>query len=128
MVPPEELETDFAANVIGPTVACATVLPAMLEAGSGTVLLSGGGAALYPSATTPSLAITKAGLRAFAYSLHDDLRGTGVHATTVTIEGGIGSRPHFAPDLIAKTYLDLHFQDPALWQAEFEYKDPVNAR
>lgn len=120
----EQLAIDFATNVIGATVACRFVLPDMIAAKAGTVLLTGGGSALYPSGGTPSLSITKAGLRAFTYSLHDDLRGTGVHATTVTIEGGIGSRPHFDPDLIAQTYLDLHRQDPAQWEAEFEYRDP----
>ncbi|MBX9719565.1 MAG: SDR family NAD(P)-dependent oxidoreductase [Microbacteriaceae bacterium] len=120
----QELATDFATNVIGATVACRAVLPGMIAAGSGTVLLTGGGAALYPSASTPSLSITKAGLRAYAYSLHDDLRGTGVHATTITIEGGIGSRPHFAAERIAQTYLDLHRQDPSEWTAELEYRDP----
>lgn len=122
-----ELAIDFATNVIGATAACRTVLPDMLERGSGTVLLTGGGAALYPSGTTPALSITKAGLRAYAYSLFDDLRGTGVHATTVTIEGGIGSRPHFDADLIAQTYLALHRQPESQWAAEFEYQDPPEA-
>lgn len=119
-----QLAGDFATNVIGASVACRAVLPSMIAAGTGTILLTGGGAALYPSAETPALSVTKAGLRAYAYSLHDDMRGTGVHVTTVTIEGGIGSRPHFAAETIAAAYLDIHHQESSQWVAELEYVDP----
>ena len=48
-------------------------------------------------------------------------RGTGVHATSVTITATIGSAPHFEPAEIAKGYLELDNQPEAEWQHELVY-------
>jgi hypothetical protein len=50
--------------------------------------------------------------------LHDELAGTGVHATTVTITKGIGSEARFDPAALAQTYLELHHQPGTEWQPE----------
>lgn len=119
---PERLQADYAVNVTGALTAVQHVLPSLRQQ-HGTALLTGGGAALYPSGQYASLSMTKSGLRLLAQLLNDELTPQGVHLTTVTIEGGIGSRPHFAPDTIAQTYLWLHRQPPEQWSFEYQYTD-----
>jgi hypothetical protein len=50
--------------------------------------------------------------------LHDQLAGTSVHATIVTITKGIGSEPRFDSAALAQTYLELHNQPGTEWQPE----------
>jgi hypothetical protein len=38
------------------------------------------------------------GLRAYVQMLHEQLAGTGVHATSVAITASIGSEPRFEPE------------------------------
>lgn len=111
----------FAVNATAPLVAVQAALPDMRAAGAGTILLTGGGAALYPSVQTAALSVTKAALRTLAFCLHDELTPEGIHATTVTIEGGIGSRPAFAPERIAERYWAIRELPPAEWRPEHEY-------
>ena len=68
----------------------------------GTLLFTGGGYALHPSKKFASLSVGKAGLRAYVQMLHDQLAGTGVHATSITITAMIGGAPRFEPAEIAK--------------------------
>jgi NAD(P)-dependent dehydrogenase (short-subunit alcohol dehydrogenase family) len=117
---PAELEASFAVNVAGALVAVQAVLEALREQ-RGTVLLTGGGAALHPTASFAALGVTKAALRALAYALHEDLRPTGVHVATVTINGLIGSNDAMAPDRIADRYWAIHTRPEAQWEAEEAY-------
>lgn len=122
-MPPEERRADFAINVAGALVAVQAVLPDMLAARQGVVLFTGGGAALYPQASWASLATTKAALRALAFALHDELTPTGIHVSTVTIEGTIGSSPRFQAATIADSYAALAAQPPTEWAAELRYQE-----
>ena len=117
---PGVLETSFAVNVSGALVAVQAALPVLGERG-GTVLLTGGGAALRPTAPFAALGVTKAALRALAYALHEDLRPAGVQVTTVTINGLIGSSDAMAPDRIAERYGAIHERPEGRWQAEEAY-------
>jgi hypothetical protein len=57
--------------------------------------------------------------RAYVQVLHDQLAGTGVHATSVTITKDIGGGdPRFDPAVLAQAYLELHNQPEAEWQHE----------
>jgi NAD(P)-dependent dehydrogenase (short-subunit alcohol dehydrogenase family) len=120
-LPPERLARDYAVNVTGALAAVQHVLPDLLDV-RGTAILTGGGAAVYPSADFASLSLTKSGLRLLTRLLFEELNPL-IHVTTVTIQGGIGSRPRFAPDAIAETYLALHRQPVEEWTAEFPYTD-----
>ena len=106
-----------ALNVLGARVAADAVLP-QLRDGRGTLLFTGGGYALRPSAKFSSLSVGKAALRAYVQVLHNQLAGTAVHATSVTITKGIGSEPRFDATALAQAYLDLHHQPEAEWQPE----------
>ena len=61
---PEEFDACFKANCAGAFYAARQVLPAMVEAGRGTILLTGATAALRGSARFAALAVGKFGLRA----------------------------------------------------------------
>ena len=108
----------LAVNVLGAKVAAETVHPALRD-GRGSLLFTGGGLALQPSAKSASLSVGKAALRAYVQTLHAQLAGTGVHATSVTITGYIGGgEERFDPAVLAQAYLDLHRQPQAEWQHE----------
>lgn len=107
----------IAIRVLGARVAANAVLPELRD-GRGSLLFTGGGFALHPSREYASLSVGKAALRAYVYVLHDQLAGTGVHATTVTITKGIGSEPRFDAAVLARTYVDVHHQPETEWQPE----------
>jgi NAD(P)-dependent dehydrogenase (short-subunit alcohol dehydrogenase family) len=108
----------FAVNVLGAKVAAETVHAALRD-GRGSLLFTGGGLALNPSAQYASLSVGKAALRAYVQTLHAQLAGTGVHATSVTITGHIGGGDErFDPAVLAQAYLDLHHQPSPDWQHE----------
>lgn len=108
----------IAVNILGARIAADAVLPTLRD-GRGSLLFSGGGIAHNPSASYASLSIGKAGIHTYAQVLHEKLASTGVHATSVTINGRIGGPDErFAPDVLAQAYLDLHNQPEAEWQHE----------
>jgi NAD(P)-dependent dehydrogenase (short-subunit alcohol dehydrogenase family) len=106
-----------AVRVLGARVAANAVLPALRE-GRGSQLFTGGGFALHPDKEYASVSVGKAALRAYVQVLHDQLAGTGVHATIVTITKGIGSEPRFDAAALARACLDLHNQPGTEWQPE----------
>jgi len=106
-----------AVRVLGARIAANVVLPE-LRNGRGSLLFTGGGFALHPVKEYASLSVGKAALRSYVQVLHDQLAGTDVHATIVTITKGIGSEPRFDPAALARTYLDLHHQPGTEWQPE----------
>jgi len=107
-----------AINILGARVAADAVLPRLRD-GRGTLLFTGGGYAVRPSSKFASLSVGKAGLRAYVQVLHDQLAGTGVHATSVTITREIGGGdPRFDPAVLAQAYLELHHQPESQWQHE----------
>ncbi len=107
-----------AVNVLGARVAADAVLPELRD-GRGSLLFTGGGYALSPSREHASLSVGKAALRAYVHVLHDQLAGTGVHATSVTITRDIGGgEARFDAAVLAQAYLDLHNQPASAWQHE----------
>jgi NAD(P)-dependent dehydrogenase (short-subunit alcohol dehydrogenase family) len=123
---PTELDAEawthaLTVNITGAKVAAETVLP-LLREGRGSLLFTGGGLALAPSADYTALSVGKAGLRAFVQALHEDRQGSSVHVTSVTVAGYIGAgEPRFEAPTIAQAYLDLHHQTEDQWQAELVY-------
>ncbi|MCC3417842.1 MAG: SDR family NAD(P)-dependent oxidoreductase [Microcoleus sp. PH2017_29_MFU_D_A] len=119
---PEKLIADFNVNVIGALVAAQQVIPAMKTSKKGTILLTGGGLALYPDADLVSLAIGKSGLRSLTFCLAQELKEFGIHVGTVTICGTVEVGTHFDPDAIAKSYIALHNRSSADSEVEVIYK------
>ncbi|MBA2951952.1 SDR family NAD(P)-dependent oxidoreductase [Streptomyces himalayensis] len=110
----DNLQPQIEYNFYGAVAATRTVLPAMREAGAGTLLFTTGGGSVNP--VVPMLAnvnAAAAALRNWAINLHNELAGTGVHAAHVAInvwigDGGPEGIPTATPEQIAPLYWDLH--------------------
>jgi NAD(P)-dependent dehydrogenase (short-subunit alcohol dehydrogenase family) len=117
-----DLIADFTANVAGALTASNLVIPDMKKQGRGTILFTGGGLALYPSAAYSSLSIGKAGIRSLAFSLAEELKPANIHVATVTIMGFVKAGTAFDPDKIAAHYWRLHTQPKEAWETEHLFK------
>ncbi len=138
-VTPEQFDRCFKANCAGAFYAARQVLPAMREAGRGTVLLTGATASLRGSARFAALATGKFGLRALAQSMAREFGPQGVHVAHVVVDGQIdtprvremspGREGHtmLSPAAIAETYWQLHTQDPTAWTLELDLRPAVES-
>jgi short-subunit dehydrogenase len=103
-----ESERAMRVNFIAATQLTALVAPAMRTSRTGSLLFTGGGAALHPYAGLSSLCAGKAALRMWALTLAADLAGTGVRVGTVTVHGPVERGTPFDPDDIAAALVRLH--------------------
>ena len=138
-ISPEKFDECFKANCAGAFYAAQQVLPAMVEAGRGTVLLTGATAALRGGARFSALAVGKFGLRALAQSMAREFGPQGVHVAHAVIDGQIdtlrvremspGREDHtmLSPDAIAETYWQLHSQDRTAWTLELDLRPAVES-
>ena len=138
-VSPEKFDECFRANCAGAFYAAREVLPAMVQKGSGTILLTGATAALRGSARFSALAVGKFGLRALAQSMAREFGPQGIHVAHVIIDGQIntprvremtGDRDDhtmLSPDAIAETYWQLHAQDSTTWTLEMDLRPAVES-
>ncbi|MFD8870549.1 SDR family NAD(P)-dependent oxidoreductase [Streptomyces sp. NPDC059590] len=118
MTAPQDVTVDVLRPLIdsllyGAVTAAQTVLPGMLEAGSGTLLFTTGGGALTPYPMLADANIAQAGQRNWALNLHNTLADKGIYAANVAINLMIGTEapegvPHRSPDDIALDYWNLH--------------------
>jgi NAD(P)-dependent dehydrogenase (short-subunit alcohol dehydrogenase family) len=134
---PEQFDECFRANCSGAFYGAQQVLPAMLEKGSGTIILTGATASLRGSAKFAALATGKFGLRALAQSMAREFGAQGIHVAHVVIDGQIDTpqlrelQPDreesttLSPGAIAETYWQLHTQDPRAWTLELDLRPAV---
>ena len=134
---PEKFDECFRTNCAGAFYAARHVLPAMVERGGGTVLLTGATAALRGGARFSALAVGKFGLRALAQSMAREFGPQGVHVAHIVIDGQIntprmrgvsgGREDHtmLSPDAIAETYWHLYAQHPTAWTLELDLRPSV---
>jgi short-subunit dehydrogenase len=116
----EHLQTAYAVDVISAIVVAQVAAPAMRAAGSGTIIVTGGGFADHPIPALATVSLGKAALRSAATMLGADLGPDGVRVATLTIAGQIVAGTAFDPENIAKRYWEVaHFEGP--WQAEFRF-------
>jgi short-subunit dehydrogenase len=116
------LLSDFKVNVAGALAAAQQVIPHMKMQRKGTILFTGGGLALEPSAIYASLAVGKAGIRSLCFSLADELSVYDIHVATVTITGLVKPGTRFDPDVIAESYWRLYQQKPHSFEREIIYR------
>jgi NAD(P)-dependent dehydrogenase (short-subunit alcohol dehydrogenase family) len=136
---PEKFDECFKANCAGAFYAAQQVLPAMVEARRGTVLLTGATAALRGGARFSALAVGKFGLRALAQSMAREFGPQGIHVAHIVVDGQIdtprvremspGRENHtmLSPDAIAETYWQLHAQDRSAWTLELDLRPAVES-
>ncbi|HJQ30248.1 MAG TPA: SDR family NAD(P)-dependent oxidoreductase [Rubrobacter sp.] len=134
-----QFDESFKANCAGAFYSAQQVLPAMVEAGRGTVLLTGASASLRGKARFSALAVGKFGLRALAQSMAREFGPQGVHVAHVIIDGQINTprmremypdredHTMLSPEAIAQTYWQLHSQDPTAWTLELDLRPAVES-
>lgn len=125
------------ANCYGGFLCAREVLPAMIGAGRGTVILTGATASLRGSAGFANLAVGKFGLRALAQTMAREFGSRSVHVAHTIIDGQIDTprlremEPErdqetlLAPDAIAESYWHLHCQHPTAWSLELDLRPSV---
>jgi NAD(P)-dependent dehydrogenase (short-subunit alcohol dehydrogenase family) len=138
-ISPNQFDECFRANCAGAFYAAREVLPSMVEAGHGTILLTGASAALRGKARFSALAVGKFGLRALAQSMAREFGPQGIHVSHVIIDGQINTssiremmpdrEEHtlLSPDAIAETYWQLHAQDRTAWTLESDLRPSVES-
>jgi NAD(P)-dependent dehydrogenase (short-subunit alcohol dehydrogenase family) len=138
-VSPAQFDECFRANCAGAFYAAREVLPAMAEAGHGTILLTGASAALRGKARFSALAVGKFGLRALAQSMAREFGPQGIHVSHVIVDGQIDTprlremspdredHTMLSPDAIAETYWQLHSQDRTAWTLELDLRPSVES-
>ena len=128
-------------NCVGAFHAARRVLPAMVEKGSGTVLLTGATASIKGSAMFSGFACGKFALRALSQSLAREFGPKGVHVAHVIVDGLIDTKrvrqwfpdksaeargtDWLAPSAIAETYWHLHSQHRSCWSSELDIRPAV---
>ncbi len=117
---PEAMESDYRINVTGALIAAQAVVPAMKQAGKGTILFTGGGLALHPNAHAASLSLGKSGIRCLTFLLSQELRASGIRVATVTISGYIQKGTYFDPLRIAEVFYQTAIDGKA--DVEIVYK------
>ena len=116
----EHLQTAYAVDVISAIVVTQVAAPVMRSAGSGTIIVTGGGFADHPIPVLATVSLGKAALRSAATMLGADLEPDGIRVATLTIGGQIVAGTAFDPENIAKRYWEVvQTADP--WQSEFRF-------
>jgi len=81
------LQAAYAVDVISAVVVAQVAAPAMRAAGSGTILVTGGGFADHPIPALATVSLGKAALRSAATMLGAELGPDGIRVATLTIAG-----------------------------------------
>ncbi len=132
---PALLERNFRINATALFYLCRAVVPDMIEAGRGVILVTGNTSAHRGKAHTPIFAPTKAAQRILCQSMARDLGPKGVHVAYVTVDALIDTpftRPRLAPDkpddffikpsAIAEEMFHVAHQDRSAWSFDVELR------
>ena len=111
----DNLRPQVESTCYGAITATRAVLPAMLAAGTGTLLYTTGASSVTPAPVFASVGMAAAALRKWALTLNRALAGKGVYAGHVAIgtwiagtPGAPEGAPLSQPDDIARLYWDLY--------------------
>lgn len=133
---PHEFERCWRINCLGAVHWCRSVIPGMIDAGGGAIIVSGATAAVKGSANFSAFSQSKFALRALCQSLAREFGPKGIHVAHVIIDGvifmertarGFGATKKTAldPDAIAQTYLHLIEQDRSAWTQEVDLRPDI---
>ena len=132
---PEDLERNFRVNTTSLLYIARTFAPAMIERGSGAIVVTGNTAAFRGVPNYAVFAPTKAAQRILAQALARDLGPKGVHVAYVSIDAAINTpwtripfnpdKPEefFShPDAIAEEIYHVAHQDRSTWSFDVELR------
>lgn len=128
---PHRFEHAWRANCLGALLCAQCVVPDMVSAKRGTILLTGATASLRGGAGFAGFAVGKFGLRALGQSMARELGPQGIHVAHVIIDGQIGEPPtrehgdgplptRLDPEALAELYWQLHRQHRSAWTLELD--------
>mmetsp|Transcript_44713 Transcript_44713/g.117243 ORF Transcript_44713/g.117243 Transcript_44713/m.117243 type:complete len:289 (-) Transcript_44713:131-997(-) len=136
---PDRLLSDIKTGPYAALLCVQAVLPAMLEAGRGTLLLSGASASLRGNEQFGSFAAAKTSLRAMAQALAKEVAPSNVHVAHVVVDALVDMPiiHSFLPEVskgrlldttaAAETYWQLYKQDPRCMTFELDIR-PFEAK
>lgn len=105
----ENLQPQIDFYLGGALNAVGAVLPDMIAAGKGTILITTGGGSFSPMPFLGNVNIAAAGLRNWTLNLHNALQPQGVYVAHMGITALIGGgHPDAEPDVIAEALARLH--------------------
>lgn len=110
---PSHAQHEMEFQLYGAIAATRAVLPAMREAGAGTLLFTTGAGSIDPVPQVGNVNAAAAALRNWAINLHKELDGTGIQVADVGIDVSIGMSvvpgfPTAKPEEISPVYWELH--------------------
>ncbi len=133
----EDFEIDWQVNVRGCAAAAQAVIPKMIEAGKGNIVVSGATASLKGGANFAPFASSKAGQRNLVQSMARHLGPKGIHVAYVIIDAVIAlprtreampDKPDeffIRPDDIANSVYFLTQQTPTGWTFELDLRPAI---
>jgi NAD(P)-dependent dehydrogenase (short-subunit alcohol dehydrogenase family) len=132
----EDFEVTWRVTTLGAFNGARAVLPDMLNAGQGSLLLIGATAAVKPAANFAAFGSAKAALRGLAHALAREHGPRGVHVAHLIIDGvmwsprardefGMREEQCLAPDPVAETCLHLIAQPRSAWTLELDLRPDV---
>jgi NAD(P)-dependent dehydrogenase (short-subunit alcohol dehydrogenase family) len=128
-----EFEQVWRVTCLGAMTVARLVLPQMLAAGAGVIILTGATAGVRGNANFAAFASAKFALRGLAQSLAREYGPAGIHVAHVVLDGLIDepqTERRFGPDrsarmdadAVATTYLSLVGQDRSCWTHELDLR------
>ncbi len=131
---PEVFESTWRLHTFGAFLWARQVVPAMLERGSGAILITGATAGIRPWPNSAGFAPAKFAVRGLAQVMARDLHPQGIHVAYVNVDGGIDMpllrkfRPDakdenlLKPAAIADAFWYLAHQDRSVWTHEMDVR------
>ena len=104
----EDIRGPLEFSVLGAVAAATAVVGPMVEAGSGSILFTTGGAAVKPYPLRAGVGVSFAGEVAYARMLHEALAPKGVHVAHTAIAGRIAPGEAHEPDDVAELIYRHH--------------------
>jgi NAD(P)-dependent dehydrogenase (short-subunit alcohol dehydrogenase family) len=133
-VTPEAFEESWRVNALALLLLIRELVPDMLKAGHGVIVVTGATASWRGGAGTAAFAAAKSAQRSLAQSAARSLGPQGIHVAYVIVDGVIdmprtraffGDRPDeffLAPDAIAQTVFHIAQQDRSAWTFELDLR------
>ncbi|WP_164512652.1 SDR family NAD(P)-dependent oxidoreductase [Loigolactobacillus iwatensis] len=103
----ETIQQIFQLNVLGAIQVARSFLNHSDPTKKRTIIFTGGGAAIRPTKFAATLSLTKAALRSYVLTLHQQMTAEHVFVSLVTLQGLVGLTTETQPAEIAKAYWQL---------------------
>jgi short-subunit dehydrogenase len=113
----ESLENEINIGLVSALATIRAAAEAMTPRAVGTILLTGGGFGVEPSADFINISVAKAGLRAAVKALFEPMKKKGIHIATVTVATLVSPGSAKATE-VGDAFWHLHEQPKADWSWE----------